>query len=413
MRILVFAQSRVWSGDSIFLLRLAQRWREQGDEACVFLAAPEEAAARLREEASVRRMSPRFDLDAASEAIQARAGIRRALALGLYYLRVPIQLAALWFLIRRRKPRMVFVNNASHPGWLFPRLAMAAAWLGGTPRIVYAFHNLTPRPLGVLARGLCAALEWPLRSRRVLACTFARDSLESFRRSVAHAPRLASAMRHPIPDLAREIEGRKARIAAVRAQAIGDGAALALYAGRLEERKGVRDLLEAWKRTVARFGGARLAIAGEGPLREELERLARELGVEKTIAFLGFQEQAADCLAAADAIVLPSLGMECSPLVTLEAMALGKPVAATSLPGLAEQIDHGVTGYLVKPGDAAALSRALVRLLIDRERRERMGAAARESWERLYSPKAFDLYFDVLLETAFPPASARRKNSRQ
>lgn len=85
---------------------------------------------------------------------------------------------------------------------------------------------------------------------------------------------------------------------------------------------------------------------------------------------------------------MPSLCLDASPTVTLEAMAAGKPVVASAVGGLLDQVDDGTTGLLVAPGDAAALSAAMARLISDPASRTAMGAAARASFERSFSAEA-------------------------
>ncbi len=78
---------------------------------------------------------------------------------------------------------------------------------------------------------------------------------------------------------------------------------------------------------------------------------------------------------------MPSLCLDACPTVTFEAMAAGKPVVASALGGLLDQVSDGVTGLLVAPGDSAALGQAMARLASDPALVERMGAAARQRFE--------------------------------
>jgi glycosyltransferase involved in cell wall biosynthesis len=118
--------------------------------------------------------------------------------------------------------------------------------------------------------------------------------------------------------------------------------------GRLSPEKGHRILFQA-----ARGLPATLLVAGDGPLRAELEQAAR--GVD--VRFLGYLEDARDVFASADVIALPSL-TEGLPLTALEALSLGRCLVASAVGGLPELLSGGA-GVLVPPGDAAALARAL------------------------------------------------------
>jgi glycosyltransferase involved in cell wall biosynthesis len=114
-------------------------------------------------------------------------------------------------------------------------------------------------------------------------------------------------------------------------------------------------------------------IAGDGPLRRRLERLARDLGVGERIHFLGWTEAPNDLIAAADLFVLTSCS-EGAATVLLDAMALGVPVVATRAGGVPETL--ATAGLLVPVGDAAAVSAAMLQLLEDARCRRKLRTAA-------------------------------------
>jgi glycosyltransferase involved in cell wall biosynthesis len=131
---------------------------------------------------------------------------------------------------------------------------------------------------------------------------------------------------------------------------------------RLVPWKGVDALI----RVVAKLPETRLAVAGSGSQREELVRLAAELGVSGRVLFLGDVPHAevAGCIQQGDAFALCST-YEGLPHVVLEAMAAGVPVIATDAGGTSEVVEAEVTGLLVPVGDAAALQAAVERLWAD------------------------------------------------
>jgi glycosyltransferase involved in cell wall biosynthesis len=147
-------------------------------------------------------------------------------------------------------------------------------------------------------------------------------------------------------------------------------AVLVLALGALEQRKGHAVLLAA----AAHTPGLHYVFCGEGRERAALGRAAARLG--HAVRFVGFRDDVAACLAAADVVALPSL-QEGLGVAALEAMAVGLPVVASRVGGLAEAVVDEVTGLLVPPGDAAALGRALGRLGTDPALRARLGAAGR------------------------------------
>jgi glycosyltransferase involved in cell wall biosynthesis len=153
---------------------------------------------------------------------------------------------------------------------------------------------------------------------------------------------------------------------------------------------------------------ARLVLAGDGPEREPLRRLAQRLGVADRVTFLGFVPRAAvpGLLASADVQVLPSIYEELGTAV-LEGMRIGVPLVASETGGLPSLVTHGVTGLLVPPGDAAALAGALRRLLADRELAARLADQARRE-SRDYSWTALAERVLAVYRRVLPAPAARR-----
>ena len=166
----------------------------------------------------------------------------------------------------------------------------------------------------------------------------------------------------------------------VRAElGIGPGESLVLAIGSLTRQKSQHTLIEAMALPPLASGSARLAIAGEGPRRAELEALAASRGVAGRVSFLGPRLDAADLLEACDLFVLPSVREGLS-ITLLEAMRAGRAAVATRIGGNGEALEDGATGVLVPPGDPAALAAAIAALLADPARRAAMGEAARARW---------------------------------
>jgi glycosyltransferase involved in cell wall biosynthesis len=158
-----------------------------------------------------------------------------------------------------------------------------------------------------------------------------------------------------------------------------------VYAGRLSDEKGVDLLVEA-----ARIrSGFTVDIAGEGPARPALERLAARHGVADRIRFHGRLEKTALQRIFHDAAVLaaPSRWYENAPLTVLEGFASALPAVATDLGGLPELIEPGVDGLVVPPNDADALADAISSLVDDPERAAEMGRAGREKALGTYAPE--------------------------
>lgn len=163
------------------------------------------------------------------------------------------------------------------------------------------------------------------------------------------------------------------------------GATLCTVA-RLVPWKGIGLLI----RLVEDLPRSRLVIIGEGPLRSSLEKQARDMGVGSRVIFMGRLDpsEVAGCLAAADLFVLNST-YEGLPHVVLEAFAAGVPVVATAVGGVPEVVEHGQNGWLVTPGQDAALREAVQRLIADIPLRRKLIEGGRRTlvekfaWPRL------------------------------
>jgi glycosyltransferase involved in cell wall biosynthesis len=131
-----------------------------------------------------------------------------------------------------------------------------------------------------------------------------------------------------------------------------------LYLGRLEPEKGLRELCAAFSKVVKDHPTVKLTIAGWGSLKNELvETYGKDPGI--TFTGLVVDDVKSHLLSSADVLIIPSTYLEISPLVTLEAFAFGKPVLASRIGGLPEQIEDGKTGWLVEPGSVDALAQAI------------------------------------------------------
>jgi len=154
--------------------------------------------------------------------------------------------------------------------------------------------------------------------------------------------------------------------------------------GRMVWQKGFEYLIECIPEIVRTYPDAKILIVGDGPLRERLGALSEELGVRDNVIFTGFRSDIKEIFSAVDLFVVPSL-LEGFPMVTLEAMAMSKPIVATRINGITEQITDGVDGILVPPKDPTALAKAVIQVLNDREFAKTMGLAAREKVEQDFS----------------------------
>jgi glycosyltransferase involved in cell wall biosynthesis len=154
--------------------------------------------------------------------------------------------------------------------------------------------------------------------------------------------------------------------------------------GRLAWEKGVDVFLRAAARVLAEFPEVRFVVVGDGPDREKLEGLIGELGIAARVAMLGRRDDMAGVYASLDVMVSASR-QEGLPMAILEGMASGRAMVATAVGEVPKLVVDGKTGVLVAAEDVEALTAGIAGLLRDKERRARLGAAARERVRAEYS----------------------------
>lgn len=154
--------------------------------------------------------------------------------------------------------------------------------------------------------------------------------------------------------------------------------------GRLVWQKGFEYLIQSIPDVIKAYPKVKLLIAGEGPLKYRLKAQGAGLKVNDHLIFTGFRNDIKELLSAIDILVIPSI-LEGFPMITLEGMAMAKPIIATRIDGITEQITDGETGLLVPPRDADALTKAINHLINDRDLALRLGINARQKVEKAFS----------------------------
>jgi len=171
---------------------------------------------------------------------------------------------------------------------------------------------------------------------------------------------------------------------------------------RLSKEKRLDLFLKAAKEISKAISNVEFWIIGDGPEKENLKKLTKELNLESKVKFLGFQEKPEEFVSQMDVFLVTS-ETEGFPLAPLEAKALGIPIVAFAVGGLCEQIEDGKDGFLVPFGDISQLSQKAILLLKDKKLREQMSLTALErakefSLERMID-KTLAVYKEVLDET--------------
>ncbi|MFC9843522.1 glycosyltransferase [Streptomyces sp. NPDC060223] len=251
------------------------------------------------------------------------------------------------------------------------RTLAAAAHRRGTP--VVATNHFMPE-------NLLGYTRLPAKLTRAV-CRFAwRDLVRVFRRAQAVTAPTARAVRL-LHDNGLRVPARPVScgldLDRFSQPAVDNGGeeARVLFVGRLDKEKNVHELLRA----LALLPDVRGEIVGEGSCRRALEELAEDLGIADRVTFHGLatDQEVLDAYTRCDIFCMPGTA-ELQSLVTMEAMAAGRPVVAADAMALPHLVHQGRNGYLFPPGDVRALAHALTRLLRDPVARLRMGEASRE-----------------------------------
>lgn len=155
----------------------------------------------------------------------------------------------------------------------------------------------------------------------------------------------------------------------------------------LSEQKGLTHLISAAEQLHQRHPDIRFVIAGDGPLRQQLEQQAADAGLEQCLHFMGYQTNIPAIAAAFDVYVLPSL-WEGLPLSLIEALALGKPVIASDVGGNAEIILDGENGFIVAAKDQQGLADRIGQLYENRQNLNQYALRNRARFEDQFSLRA-------------------------
>ncbi len=172
------------------------------------------------------------------------------------------------------------------------------------------------------------------------------------------------------------------------------------FIGSLVWQKGVDILIRAFRDVKEKFPDAELVLVGDGREKNNLQKISRELGVRAN--FLGYREDPGSVLEKSAVLVLPSRE-EGFGLALLEAMAAGVPVVASRVGGIEEIVEHGYNGILVEKENPEELAERIIRVLEDRELREKLIKNGRESLKK-FSWKKMGSEVDAVYEGLKKPA---------
>jgi glycosyltransferase involved in cell wall biosynthesis len=252
-----------------------------------------------------------------------------------------------------------------------PVLAVSRGWTGET-RKVRIYEWLDRRHMRFMDRVICVSEGQAAKVRKW--CRVPANRLHVIRNSAR-----LNAFDNPNPRAREQLLAFFGDNANVSRVVVG--------AGRFSPEKGFGVLVEAASAICRESANTGVVIFGEGPLRGELERRVAELGLTGRVVLPGFRTDLDSLISGADVVVLPSY-TEGLPNVALEASAAGVAVVATAVGGTPEAIADGVNGFLVPPGQPAAIASKVNELLRDHALRAQFGTAGRARMRELFTFQA-------------------------
>jgi glycosyltransferase involved in cell wall biosynthesis len=258
-------------------------------------------------------------------------------------------------------------------------------------KVVHTVHNLAEREVDGIGRAIHRlAFRWGAAPVALSAA-----GARSFARLYGHEPAAV------IPNGVDVGRGFRPEARAVWRSRHGFGPAdcLVVSLARLDTQKNPLHLIGAFAEGLRDAPAAHLLMAGEGALLEPARQLANQAGLAARVHFLGLCEDVAELLSACDLFALGS-DWEGAPMAIVEAMAAHLPVVATAVGGVPDLVEDGVTGILVPARDRSALGRALAGIGRDRERRQRMGAAAAHRARRFDQAGMIERYAELFEQRA-------------
>lgn len=289
---------------------------------------------------------------------------------------VPVMLRALAVLtglLLSGQVRLVHVHSASRGSFWRKSLFCALARFFDVP---YVFH-LHSGEFGVFVQEECSP--W---ARRWVAHTLAGAA-----RVVVLTAMWERELGRLFPGLRVSVLGNPVQVPDSGCPARGASKTV-LFLGRLREKKGIVDLLNAVPAVLRRVPETHFVLAGDGD-QADMSALAEQLGVSASVSFPGWIDgpEKDALLASASVLVLPSY-FEGLPVCILEAMAAGVPVVASRVGGIPDVLEDGACGLLITPGDREALSDALVGVLTDPVLGERLRQRAFVQARQTFSVEA-------------------------
>jgi len=299
-------------------------------------------------------------------------------------------------LFRRLAPDRVVIVAGGYPGGDSCRIA-AITWTGEAKGRPYAWFNVHNLAVPLASWNVLERMIDRILTRSVVAfVAVSRACAESMRAR----PALWDSGKVGYILNGVEAPAVAADPGALRAElGLQAECPLVLMLATYEPRKGHAFLFMAFKQVLQRMPGARLVVCGYSYPKEinEVEAALRKAGVSDRVSLLGFRQDTARLLAAADVLVVPSQAFESFGLTCVEAMAAGVPVVATRVGGLAEVVADGDGGYSVERDDIKGFADRVARLLENSELRREQAARGKQRYARLFTAERMAQQYAALI----------------
>jgi L-malate glycosyltransferase len=295
------------------------------------------------------------------------------------------EVIALYVLFRKIKPDVLHINNGGYPAARSALAAAIAGKLAAIPKILMVVNNMA-----VDYRHYSRWFDYPVD--RIVV-----KSVDLFvTGSKAAAARLQSVLALPSHKITSLHNGIPTRLGIETLLETRTRLGLSSFDGvifgvvaLLVPRKGHQVLLDAILNISCqsndRSNSFKVLIEGHGPLHDKLISFVNSHALHDYVEFVGDEKNIVDFMSILDVLILPSVADEDFPNVVLEAMALGKPVIASRLAGMPEQVSEGKTGFLVSPLNAEQLAVAITELCNNAPLREQMGQAAVNKFQNFFT----------------------------
>lgn len=288
-------------------------------------------------------------------------------------------------LFNRIQPQILHINNGGYPGALSCRAAAVAAKICGIKNVLMVVNNLAI-PYISYKRWLDRPIDLLVSRCVSFFVTGSKAAGVRLRQVLRLAPEKVISLHNGIKlrKLSESQFETRSRLGLNDFSGVIFG-----VVALMEKRKGHQVLLESLvhleKSDPATLSDMILLLEGDGPLRKELEDFALKHNLKDRVRFVGVETNIFDFIQMLDVLVLPSIDNEDFPNVVLEGMALSKPVIASHLAGIPEQIVDGVTGILVPPGNSVAIANAIKKLSIDSKVRDKFGINALQRFQEYFT----------------------------